>query len=248
MTYRFMRIIDDNLGMFLCRIVGVLLRLKHSLMPACNLPDNSKVERILIQKYFGMGSILQAIPLISALRCNYPQATITFVTIGSNREILSLCGLADSVLIVDFNSPLAFIKSLIKLIISLLTTRFDLSIDLEFFAKFPLLIAAFSRAPIRVGLFHRKIRPEGILTHKVTFNFYRHISQIYLAYANALELLPPPESSNISLPSFRRDLEAELRSRFNLQPDEELIIVNVNSGDLFTFRKWPEQSFVSLLT
>lgn len=248
MTYRFMRIIDDHLGMLLCKILGGVLRLKQLILPGSRHQDHVQVKRILIQKYFGMGSILHAIPLISALRRNYPDAAITFITIGSNQETLSLCGIADSVLLVDFKSPAAFIKSCLKLIINLLTTRFDLSVDLEFFAKFPLLIAAFSRAPIRVGLFHRKVRPAGILTHTVTFNFYRHISQIYLAYADALGVETLPADSISPLPSFRRELEAILRSRFHLHEAEQIIIVNINSGDLFSFRKWPEQSFVALIS
>ncbi|MBF0327645.1 MAG: glycosyltransferase family 9 protein [Nitrospirae bacterium] len=122
-----------------------------------------------------------------------------------------------------------------------------MSVDLEFFAKFPMLISAVSAAPIRIGLYHRRIRPEGILTHKVTFNFYRHISDIYLAYASGLNLTVMPEDYMSVLPSFREELEESLRSRLQLMKSERIILINVNSGDLFAFRKWPEQNFVSLL-
>lgn len=247
MTYRFMRIIDDSLGMFLCRILGLFLRLKHLLPQTRRKKRNDEVTRILIQKYFGMGSILHAIPLIRVLRRSYPNARITFVTIGSNRELLSLCGLADDVLIADFSSLPSFLGSCVRIAAGLWTARFDISVDLEFFAKFPMLISAGSIAPIRVGLYHRKIRPEGILTHKVSFNFYRHISEIYLAYAVQLDLPVKPEDCKSVLPSFRQELEESLRSRLQLSEKERIVVVNVNSGDLFTFRKWPARSFVSLL-
>lgn len=242
-----MRIIDDNLGTFLCRILGILFQVKKLLLPARRRRENDLVTRVLIQKYFGMGSILQAIPLIKVLRRSYPNAKITFITAGAYREVISLCGLADDVLIADFSSMPMFLRSCFRIAIGLLTKRYDVSVDLEFFAKFPLMIAALSAAPIRVGLYHRKIRPEGILTHKVAFNFYHHISDIYLAYAAQLDLPLSPEDHASVIPSFRQELEESIRARFKLGDAERIIIVNVNSGDLFAFRKWPSQNFVTLL-
>lgn len=126
--------------------------------------------------------------------------------------------------------------------------KFDISIDLEFFAKFPLLVAALSLAPVKVGLFHRKARPDGILTHKVTFNAYRHISEIYLAYAEVLHLKPTLAHLDRLLPSFRSECEEAISRRYQLGHDRRIIIVNVNSGDLFSFRKWPTHHFVKLLS
>lgn len=242
-----MRIVDDTLGMFLCRVLGLLLQFKHMLIPLRRELERTRVERILIQKYFGMGSMLHAVPLIKTLRKNYPNARITFLTTGSYREVLALCDIADDVLLADFRSIPGFLRSCVHILAVLLTTRFDISVDLEFFTKFPMLISLVSRANIRVGLFQRKIRPEGILTHKVYYNFYRHISEIYLAYAARLGIEVNPEFSTSVLPSFQLELEGQLRARFQLDDTRKIIIVNVNAGALFTFRKWPAQNFVVLL-
>lgn len=248
MTYRFMRIIDESLGVLLCRIAGVILQLSRLLLPAPQPKEAAKIKRILIQKYFGLGSILHAIQLIKILRNNYPNARITFITIGSNTEIIQLCNLADDLLVIDFGSPVAFVKSCSRLVLKLPFGKFDISIDLEFFAKFPLLVSALSRAPVKIGLFHRKARPNGILTHKVTFNAYRHISEIYLAYAEVLYLKPAMVRLDQCLPSFRTECEYSIRKRYQLEHNRGIIIVNVNSGDLFSFRKWPAQHFVTLLS
>lgn len=247
MTYRFMRIVDDSIGMFLCRLIGFLMQLKALVLPYRRKPENEDVRQILVQKYFGMGSIINAKMLIKVLRRTYPHAKITFITTPAYREVLMLCGLADEVLLADFSSMGLFYKSLVRIFVALSGTRFDISVDLEFFAKFPMLISALSLAPARIGLYHRKVRPEGILTHKVYYNFYRHISEIYLSYAVELGIRLDAEDHCPSLPSMRAEFEDILRSRFRLKASEKLVVVNVNSGDLFSFRRWPAQSFVSLL-
>jgi len=239
--------VDDTLGMFLCRVVGLLLQVKHALLPRRRVVEKICVKHILIQKYFGMGSMLHAIPLVKALRANYPQARITFVTTAPYREVITLCGLADTVLTMDTRSLASFLLSCARLFVVPCKQRVDISLDLEFFAKFPMLVSALSLAPTRIGLYQRKVRPEGILTHKVHYNFYRHLSEIYLAYATQLELEVHTSPRDQVLPSFRKELESRLRARFQLEAAKKIMIVNVNAGDLFAFRKWPEDHFVKLL-
>ena len=240
--------VDDTLGMFLCRVVGLLLQLKHALLPRRRVVDKAGVNHILIQKYFGMGSILHAIPLVRVLRENYPHARITFVTTSQYREVIALCGLADEVLAIDIRSLALFLLSCIRFMTALLKQRVDIAIDLEFFAKFPMLVSAASLAPLRIGLYQRKVRPEGILTHKVHYNFYRHISEIYLAYAAQLALDERNGHHGQVLPSFRSELEGPLRARLQLDAARKILIVNVNAGDLFAFRKWPAKHFTTLLS
>jgi ADP-heptose:LPS heptosyltransferase len=55
------------------------MRRDHSIAP-CN------VNRIVVAKLIGMGSILQATPLLKALKHQYPNSRLTFVTMQSNRE------------------------------------------------------------------------------------------------------------------------------------------------------------------
>lgn len=100
---------------------------------------------------------------------------------------------------------------------------------------------------MRAGLYQKKIRPRGLLTHEVYYNTYRHISKVYLAYASRLGLEIKPELSAPVLPSLRQELEVGIRTRFQLEEGRELVVVNVNAGELFAFRKWPAQHFAELL-
>ena len=62
----------------LARVLGAVMRRDHSMTSA-------NVNRIVVAKLIGMGSILQATPLLKALKRRYPHCTLTFVTMRSNR-------------------------------------------------------------------------------------------------------------------------------------------------------------------
>ena len=245
MTFRFMRIVDDSLGMLLCGMLGAALQIKHLIVPSMRNIDKDKVRCILLQKYFGMGSIIHAIPLVKTLRRSYPNAKIVFLTTDAYKETVSICNIADEIITIRFSSIRFFIKDLIRIVLYLIKRKIDISVDLEFFAKFPMLISVLTFARVRVGLYHRKIRPEGIITHKVFYNFYKHISEIYRAYASALNI-KEEFNTDILLPSFRGVSEESIRQKFNLSNAMKIITINVNAGDLFSFRKWPLHYFAEL--
>ena len=62
------------------RLAGKLFRIDHTL--------NKEFNTLAISKYKGMGSIIQATPLIQSLRKNYPEAKIIFITTQANEELL----------------------------------------------------------------------------------------------------------------------------------------------------------------
>jgi hypothetical protein len=59
------------------RFLGTIMRRDHSI-------TSSNINRIVVAKLIGMGSILQATPLLRALKQRYPNATLTFVTMRAN--------------------------------------------------------------------------------------------------------------------------------------------------------------------
>lgn len=247
MTLRFMRIIDDYLGMWICALLGMGVRIKQAFIPANTQIAPDKVRRILCQKYLGMGSTLNAAPLIKGLRKRYPNAKIIFMTTKHSCEVVSLCKIADEVLLVNLDSLSLFIKDVSRNLFYLIREGIDISIDLEFFAKFSMLVSLLSMAKVRIGLYHKKIRPEGILTHKIYYNPYKHISEIYFAYAAALAVEHEAEYFKDLLPSFKNPHERIIRERFSLKQDKQIIVINVNVGELFIFRKWPANYFVDLI-
>lgn len=242
-----MRFVDDWLGMLLCSLIGRIIQIKNYFLPIKTEIDTKKVKTILCQKYFGMGTILHAIPLIRALKQHYPHAKIIFMTLESNREIVQLIQMADEVLTIRLDSLGIFIRGVLSNIMYLIQQRVDISIDLEFFSKFTMIVSFLCNAKIRVGLHQKRIRPEGIMTHNIYYNHYKHISDIYFAFTNAFGIERKQEYFTSYLPSLRSSQEKVLRNKFGLKHDVQIVIINVNASELFKFRRWPSNYFIELI-
>ena len=84
----------------IARLLGSLLRRDHSI-------SQENVKVIVVAKLIGMGSILQATPLLKALKRRYPKAKLIFVTLRSNQELLRRLSYVDEILTLDDRSMLA---------------------------------------------------------------------------------------------------------------------------------------------
>ena len=90
-----------------------------------------KVRRILISRLRFMGDIILTTPAVRALKQAYPDAKITYLAEAPYSELLFHHPDIDDVLTVKKNDKTAMHKLFLKLI----TTRFDIAIDL--FANHP---------------------------------------------------------------------------------------------------------------
>jgi len=247
MTISFMRIVDDVLGMFICRLLGWIMMIKGFLIPSQTTIDPQNVKTILCQKYFGMGSVLNAASLIKGLRQNYPNARIIFITLETHGDVLRIGKLADEVLVINVDSLGKFIKGVFANLVYITRQHIDISIDLEFFSKFTMIISLLSMAKIRVGLHQKKIRPEGIMTHNIYYNHYKHISEIYFSFGTSLGIERKPEYFTSLLPSLKNMYKESLEKNLGIKQEMPIIVINVNAGELFKFRQWPADSFVELI-
>ncbi|MDD2365630.1 MAG: glycosyltransferase family 9 protein [Desulfuromonadaceae bacterium] len=247
MKLSLMRYIDETVGTFLTRLLRFGIILKRLVVPVPAEVDRLEVRTVICQKYFGLGSILHAVPLVKALRYHYPNASIIFMTLPSNREVVELCRIADEVRTIDTSSPLIFLRELTSTLLYLLRKRVDISIDLEFFSKFSLFVSVLCGARRRVGLYMKKIRPGGVLTDKVFFNNYRHISEIYFAYAETVGIARRPEFFDSLLPHMDAGVLERVMAKLSIPDNTRLIVVNVNVGTLSLSRRWPAEHFVRLI-
>ena len=251
MTHR-QRILADRLlavpAAFLfngiARLLGAWLRRDHSIAP-------SNVNRIVVAKLIGMGSILQATPLLNALKRQYPRARVTFVTMRSNRELLNRLGCVDEVLVLDDRSLFKMAVTTIQTIATLVCYRADLYFDLEVYSAFASLLALWAVTRIRIGFYRHSVAfKNGIYTHLVYFNTRMPVRQLYLQLARVAGV--PSDQPELTGPirvdeGDRSGVMRILSESPGWRPEEPYIVVNVNASDLLLERRWPAEYFVDTL-
>jgi ADP-heptose:LPS heptosyltransferase len=128
------------------RFLGTIMRRDHSI-------TSSNINRIVVAKLIGMGSILQATPLLRALKHRYPNATLTFVTMRANQEFVNRLSYVDDVLVLDDRNLLAMATTTLQTLVTLVRLRADLYFDLEVYSAFASLLALCAVTRNRLGFY-----------------------------------------------------------------------------------------------
>src|SRR5580692_4078204 len=188
------------------RLLGKVLARDHSMTP-----ENVKV--IVVAKLIGMGSILQAAPLLKALKRRYPDAALIFVTLRSNEELLRRLSCVDEILVLDDRSLFKMAFTTIRTVVSLVRRRADLYFDLEVYSGFASLLALWAVTRNRLGFYrHSTAFKKGIYTHLVYFNTRMAVRRLYLQLGRIAGL--PAGQSEITGPIAVHDYERSNVSRF----------------------------------
>jgi ADP-heptose:LPS heptosyltransferase len=207
------------------------------------------VREILVIKFLGLGSILQATPLFQALRQHYPTARLTLLTVRSNQALAELEIGIDTLVTVDTSSLRRFIASNLAALRLLWRTRFDLVINLEFFASYAALLTALLRkrfamafggfAPYRDRFFHDFI----------SYDSAQHVQEKFLNFARRLGYdgpTPPLVGLHVNRPA-SVVAAMERREGIALQTNDYCVLVNINSGEMAPLRRWPVEHFHSVV-
>lgn len=244
-----MRKIDDFVGIPLCIIMHYVSCLKRLLKRTNSNPmiDNPP-KRILIMKFLGMGSIILSFPAIKSLKEAYPSAKFVFLTFSQNREIVKLLRLADEILTIRTSSFFAFCWDVVKVLWHMRIERPEISIDMEFFSRLSTLLNYLSGSSIRVGFYLREFWRSGpLLTHKVYFNPFRHITEVYSVLFSQID----PVGNRNNTMDIRVSPEATAKVVRCLENEgwhapHKLVVMNPNSGELSFLRRWPGLKFLEL--
>jgi ADP-heptose:LPS heptosyltransferase len=223
------------------RILGRIMSIDHSLA--------KPPRRIVVCKFLGMGSIIQATPLLQTLRNNFPEAEIIFITSSVNRKLLESIDVINKIYDIDDSSFSGIIGSSYAVLRSLWDKKADLYIDLETYSYYSTALATMSCARNRFGFYRveRNIR-MGVYTHMMFFNTRAPIAQSYLQMArlagckDILEKLFSIEVNESDRMGCRRKI-VEIAGNI---PDS-FIVVNPNASDLRIERRWPGKNFIELL-
>ena len=90
MNVELMRRLDRILGDAACSALATAHRLRKP------FAQTRPIKKIVVMKFFGMGSIIVASRSLAALRDRFPDAEIHFATFKSNAAVLDILGMTDT--------------------------------------------------------------------------------------------------------------------------------------------------------
>ncbi len=220
------------------RLAGKIFRINHNL--------NRDFKTIAICKYKGIGSIIQATPLIRTLRNKYPQAKIIFVTTKSHENFLTLIPDVDEIISIDDSSGRNLFLSFFPFLYKLISKNIAVYIDLEIYSHFSTLVTTLSMAKNRFGYYLRSSQYRmGCNTHMLFYNIQHPIAETYLQFARLLGCTEIENQlwnfSTIPQTDFSNN---ELLKNFS---SKKYILINPNASDLRLERRWPLHSFAQLI-
>jgi ADP-heptose:LPS heptosyltransferase len=220
----------------IARAIGKLMKRDHSV-------TSVNVKKIVVAKLIGMGSILQATPLLKALKARFPQAQLTFVTMRSNQELLKRLSCIDEMLILDDQNVFRMALTTLQTVAALVRRKADLYLDLEVYSAFSSLLALWAVTRNRIGFYRRSaFFKKGIYTHLVYFNTRMPIRNLYLQLGRVIGV--PAGQSELTGPiriddSDRASLPGILSQTSGWQLGKPYIVMNPNASDLLLERRWP---------
>jgi len=250
-----MRRLDGILGNAACNVLATAHQLQRPFVS-----PRTSIKNIAVMKFFGMGSIVVASKSLAALRDHYPGAKIHFVTFKSNAGVLDILGTTDENHYVDPSTPQAFVASTLKVARALRKAHCDLVLDLEFFAKFPLVLGSLAGIPKKAG-FYLTGEPwrRELLDVTGFYNGYFHTSDIFLSlvyqlvtgdhyYLDFKAFAAKYHYPHVDVSEVER---AALRSKLaglGIKSSDPLIVINPNTSvDLAPeARKWPAERYAQL--
>jgi ADP-heptose:LPS heptosyltransferase len=258
MNFDQMKLVDYLVGGVVCFVIGVWRRFIAPVDPARKaraLP----VRSIGVIKFLGLGSILQALDTVQALRERFPDARLTLFTTPENRAFCELFPQFDEVVVLRLSHPWTLARDLATTVWRFRREGLDLVLDLEFFSNFSAFFTALIGGTWSIGFATPKSFRNWIFCEVVSFDHGRHISDIFYKAARALGLSPRVGGGRrlladlLAKDRLRMDRKGEeaaldaVLSAHGRDPARPLIVVNVNAGPLNLNRRWPVASFRELV-
>jgi len=235
--------IDRWVGRPLCGLLALLARLRGPKHP----PDAP--ERILLLKFWGLGSIVLSTPLVREIRARYPNAQIEFVTLADNAPLVRQLPEIQRVVPLDISRGIpAFLRDSVRVLRRIRRQRYDLLLDLEFFTSYSAIFSFLAGAGFTCGFSARGSFRGRLHDAQIPFNSYYHVVLNFLALLDHTPFAPLPEIDPATSPLLPRlvpepqtwnALEERLQRQPCWLPDRALIVVNPNTGELALERRWP---------
>jgi len=241
---------DQRLGLAACALLQPL-----RLLPRGGARRDA-VERVLLVKFWGIGSLQLLPPAVHSLRQRHPNARVELLTLRQNGAFargLAFDGGApvfDEVLELDVESAgwLPLFARITRALWRLRRRGYDAVYDFEFFTRFSAIVTAVVGAPLRVGFAAANVWRGRFHTVTVPFNRYWHVARNFrcLAGGENGRAIDADEVSGFAVDDAARARVDALLGEEGLAGDGPLVVLNPNAGALSLERRWPTANYAEL--
>lgn len=207
-------------------------------------------RRILLIKFWGIGSLQLLTPAVRSLRKRYPEAHLTLLTLRGNKEFANGLEVFDAIKTFDVNDCgwLRVFARTLRLFKELRRSRFDRVYDFEFLTRFSAVVSFATGAPVARGFEAPSVERGGFHTGRIPFNRYWHVARNFRALAEDETGAEIEDSEVTPYPIQHADELSvrELLSTRGVRGGVPYVVFNVNAGELSLERRWPAANFVEL--
>jgi ADP-heptose:LPS heptosyltransferase len=229
-------------------IVGVLVRTSRPRRE--DSAGSITPDHIVVLKLLGLGSIVQATPLVAALKKRYGDADFTFITRNGNDGLTSRIGLIGHTFTIDDSSLIAVVRTLWRTLRRVRRMSNVCFINLEAYSNVGVVMTLLSGARWTAGFFRNPsdFKLDRAFDVLVYFNPGAPISQVYLQVGRAMGCaeLAPSLAHLTTNESDHHEVDVLLRHAGAL--DGPVIVVNPNSSELRLERRWPSERFARVIS
>ena len=248
--------IDRRIGVIIC----FLLSTWQSIFSFSK--KDKPTNKVLFIKLIEQGASVLAYSALKEAVDKVGKKNVYFLVFEENKPILDFLNVLEpsNIIVIRNNGYHSFILDLLKALQFIRKHKIDSCIDMEFFSRASAIIAYLSGAKKRVGLYsftsEHPYRGK-LITHKIHYNPYVHVSNYYLMLVRALKeeeanepLLKTPvdqfkvENPSASMPE--KHLNAVKDKLGESAVGKKLIVLNPNASDMLPLRKWETANFEAL--
>ena len=199
-------------------------------------------KHFLVIRPGGAGDGLMSIPLLKALRKNFPESKITLLCVKKSKSGLQYSNFYDELCVIDdLNTFAKNIRIIFKI-------KYDVVFDLEQFRRITSVITYLTKAKIKIGFDTNNRRL--LYTHFTTYANDKHYESIN--FINQLKVIgievPHDESIDITF-----NLPEQMLNRIRLKLNENNInlenqnVIAVFPGVLKAHHRWKMNEFAALI-
>ncbi len=252
---RRLQALDRRLGPPLCALVAPPRLLARAARGARAAWDRRRgrvrppppVRRVLVVKFWGLGSLVLVTPALAALRRRHPGASIEVLTLAAHAPLVAALPGVDAVHTFEVRGGglARLCARLARLALALRRRRFDVVYDLEFLTSTSALIGALAGPRLLVGFTSPRVSRGDLHDETLPFDESRHVAESFRDLA-AGRPLGPVGNNDASAPRITPEDAARVAAHLGQPLPQRLAVLNPNVGELAPERRWPTERFAEL--